>query len=53
MEDLINRLRENDVHVEVVNDELQLNVPVGADLNKLLLEVKDSKQALITYIKKI
>ncbi|MEO1098826.1 MAG: condensation domain-containing protein, partial [Bacteroidota bacterium] len=53
MKDLINKLKENDVEVDVVNSELQLNVPPGVDLDDLILEVKNNKQELIAYIREI
>ena len=53
MKDLINKLKENDVEVDVVNSELQLNVPPGVDLDDLILEVKNNKQELIAYIQEL
>jgi len=52
MEYLINKLRQANIRVGVVNNQLKLSVPEGVDVRNILSEVKEHKQALIDYILK-
>ena len=53
MESLIHKLKQNNIDIAVVNDQLELSIPKGYDATELILEIKQNKQALIDFIKNI
>ncbi len=53
MENLIHKLRQNNITVELVGDQLKLEVPEDFEGDDILAEVRERKQALITYIKNV
>jgi hypothetical protein len=52
MEYLINKLRQSNIRIGVVNNQLKLSIPEGIDAKGVIQEVRDHKQALIDYILK-
>lgn len=52
MEKLINKIRQSNIKISVVNDQLKLSIPPGADASEILAEVRAHKEALIAYIQK-
>ncbi|HYC28178.1 MAG TPA: condensation domain-containing protein [Chitinophagaceae bacterium] len=52
MEYLINKLRQANIRISVIDNQLKLSVPEGADVRSLIAEVKEYKQDLIDYIQK-
>lgn len=53
MEKLIRKLREHDIDVDVVSDQLNLNIPDGLDAGNIIEEVRANKAELISFIKKM
>lgn len=49
---MINKIRRSNIRISVINNQLKLSIPTGADAGELLQEIKDNKQALIAYIQK-
>lgn len=52
MEKLINKIRQSNIRISVVNNQLKLSIPPGADASAILAEVREHKEALIAYIQK-
>ena len=52
MEKLINKIRQSNIRISVVNNQLKLSIPPGADASEILAEVREHKEALIAYIQK-
>lgn len=53
LEKLIYKLKQNEVHIKVVNGNLELKIPKGFNADDILNEVRKNKQKLISYITKI
>lgn len=53
MEQLLNKLKENNIKIKVVDDQLSLQIPDGYDATEILPEIRSQKQALIDFIKNI
>ncbi len=53
MEELIEKLRDRKIDVDVVNNQLKLGVPEGQFVDDLIDEIKENKFQLIQFISKI
>ncbi|GAA0890324.1 surfactin non-ribosomal peptide synthetase SrfAB [Fulvivirga kasyanovii] len=53
MEWLINKLRQHDIDVDVVDDKLKLNIPAGLDISTLEPEIRQNAKQLQSWIKKL
>ncbi len=53
MKDLIKKLKRSGIDIDVVDNELELDIPDGIDFSDIINEVKENKQRLIAYVKKI
>ncbi|MBB5639443.1 amino acid adenylation domain-containing protein, partial [Pedobacter cryoconitis] len=50
MKDLIHKLRQNNIAIDVIDSELQLSIPKGLFLDEIIAEVRANKQELIHFI---
>ncbi|AOM78759.1 non-ribosomal peptide synthetase [Pedobacter steynii] len=50
MRDLIYKLRQNNIAIDVIDSELQLSIPNGLFLDEIIEEVRANKQELISFI---
>ena len=53
MEALISKLRVHNISVQIVGDQLKLDIPNGFDAAEILEEVKQNKQELIAFVRRI
>lgn len=53
MEELILKLKKNNISISVIEDRLKLNIPDKLDASDILKEVKENKQDLISYIRQL
>jgi amino acid adenylation domain-containing protein len=52
MENLLLKLSKRNIAVKLADGNLKLNIPKGHDVNDILKEIKDNKEALIAFINK-
>lgn len=53
MEELILKLKKNNISISLIEDQLKLNIPDKLDATDILHEVKANKHNLITYIRQL
>ncbi|GAB5528744.1 MAG: hypothetical protein Roseis3KO_05210 [Roseivirga sp.] len=53
MEELINKIRQYSIELDVVGDQLKLSVPEDFDSTEIIEEIKENKQELISFIKEV
>lgn len=53
MENILRRLKENNIKVNVVDNQLKLGVPEDIDATEILQEVRENKQGLIALIERL
>ena len=53
MEALIHKLSSNNIDVDVIGDQLKLQIPDGIDATEIISEVKQHKEALISFIRQV
>lgn len=49
--ELISRLQQNKIDIDLVNGQLKLNIPKGLNADDILSEIRTNKQELITHLK--
>ncbi len=53
MEELLDKLRQSDIDLQIVDNQLKLDIPVGVDAGELLEEVKKNKSELIFFLNEV
>ena len=53
MEELILKLKKNNISISLIEDQLKLNIPDKLDATDILHEVKENKHKLISYIRQL
>ena len=53
MINLLKKLRENNIEIKIVNDQINLSIPDGVDASGIIEEIKHNKIELISFLKGI
>ncbi|MCE7996682.1 MAG: amino acid adenylation domain-containing protein [Roseivirga sp.] len=53
MHELVKKLKEHAIDLDVVNDQLKLSVPEDFDAHEIIEEIRENKAGLIAFIKKL